>query len=426
MLIAILMKAGKRAMFIVHRDALIKQTAETFKEQGVPFSYVASGYHYNPYHRVYIASIGTLKNRLGKIPADYVFVDEAHLSASAGWSKTIDHYKATGAKVIGLTGSPERLDGKPLGDVWGTMVEGPSTRYLIENGFLSKYRAYAPAGIDLSGVHTRGGDYVASELDAIMEGKAVLAGAVRHWERYAKGLRTIAFATSVNSAEKLAAEFNSAGISSIAIDGNTQKPDRREAFEKFADREIEVLVNVRLLTEGFDIAAQVGRNVVIECVLDCAPTQSLALHLQKHGRGLRRDEKPHILLDLVGGFSRLGLPDEEHQWSLDGRKKGKREVATKDCPTCMGTHHPAPKCPYCGHSYGVETVEGRVLEEVEGEVEEIDVEAMRRQRNMEQAQADTLEALVALATARKYKSPERWAGHIWTARQAKRMAGGMR
>lgn len=91
-----------------------------------------------------------------------------------------------------------------------------------------------------------------------------------------------------------------------------------------------------------------------------------------------------------------------------------------DCPGCMGSHHPAPKCPYCGHVYGGEAVGGRVIEEVEGEVEEIDVEAMRRHRNMEQAQADTLEALVALATARGYKSPAKWAAHIWTARQARR------
>lgn len=91
-----------------------------------------------------------------------------------------------------------------------------------------------------------------------------------------------------------------------------------------------------------------------------------------------------------------------------------------DCPSCMGSHHPAPKCPYCGHIYaGGETVGGRVIEEVEAEIEEIDVEAMRRQRNMEQAQADTLEALVALATARQYRSPEKWASHVWTARKSK-------
>lgn len=423
MLIFLLMKAGKRVIFCVHRDALIRQTAATFAEQNVPFSYVASGYHFNPYHRVFIASIPTLQNRLGKIPADYVFIDEAHLSASSGWSKTINHYKAAGAKIIGLTGSPERLDGKPLGDVWDAMVEGPSTRYLIENGFLSKYKAYAPAGVDLSGVSSRAGDYVTSQLDAIMEGKAILAGAVDHWKKYSSGLRTIAFASSVKSAEKLAEEFREAGVSAVALDGSTEKSDRRAAFEDFADRKLQVLVNCRLFTEGFDIAAQVGRNVVIESVLDYAPTQSLALHLQKHGRGLRRDSKPHILLDLVGGFSRLGLPDDEREWSLEGRKKVSRQVELVTCPTCFGDHHPAPKCPYCNHVYEKSAGGGgRQIEEVEHELEEIDVDAIRRERQAEQRRARTLEDLIALATARGYRSPEKWAGHIWTARKSKERA----
>jgi DNA repair protein RadD len=188
-----------------------------------------------------------------------------------------------------------------------------------------------------------------------------------------------------------------------------------------------VLVNVRLFTEGFDLAAQVGRDVVIECVLDYAPTQSLALHLQKHGRGLRRDDKPHVLLDLVGGFSRLGLPDDEREWSLEGRVKDKRaadqEEKTRTCPTCFASHNPAPVCPECGHVYEVQS---RKVEEVDGDLEEIDVAAMRQKRVVEQAKAQTLEDLIRLATARGYRSPQAWAAHIWTARQAKhkqRMAG---
>ena len=74
-LIKMLFSAGKRVIFAVHRIDLIKQTAQTFEKFDIPFSYIASGYHYNPYHRIYIASILTLKNRLGKIPADYIFVD---------------------------------------------------------------------------------------------------------------------------------------------------------------------------------------------------------------------------------------------------------------------------------------------------------------------------------------------------------------
>lgn len=426
-LIKLIFAAGKRVIFCVHRVDLITQTAKTFQRFGIPFSYIAAGHHYNPYHRVFIASIATLRNRLGRIKADYVMVDEAHLSAANGWALVANHYKQTGAKLIGLTGTPERLDGKPLGDVWDTMVLGPSVRWLIDNGHLSRYRAFAPAGIDLTGVHTRNGDYVTSEIDEIMAGKAVLAGAVRHWRKYAAGKRTIAFAPSVLRAEQLAYEFRERGITAVALDGNTPQGDRIAAFNGFADRQIDVIVNCQLFCEGFDLAAQVDRDVTIEAVLQYSPTQSLAKHLQQLGRGLRKKPEPAILLDLVGNLARpgLGLPDEEREWSLEGRAKKSSEEKVLTCPECFFSHDPAPSCPECGHVYAVKAKAGgpgRVIDEVEGELEEIDIEAIRLERKREQAMAKTLDDLVNLATARGYKSPEKWAAHVYSARQVKRGA----
>lgn len=422
--------AGKRVIFGVHRDALIRQTANTLDAFELQHSFIAAGQHYNLYRLAQIASIPTLQNRLGRYPADYLFIDEAHLSASSGWSKTVDHYKGMGTKIIGLSGSPQRLDGKPLGAIWDTMVLGPSTAQLIEWGRLSRYRAFAPAAVDLSTIHSRGGDYVQSEIDDLMSGKAVLAGAVRHWQDLGRGKRTIAFAPSIARAEQLAAEFRASGINAVSLDGGTGKGDRQQAFRRFADREIEVLVNVRLFTEGFDLAAQVGRDVMIECVLDYAPTQSLALHLQKHGRGLRRDDEAHILLDLVGGFSRLGLPDDPREWTLDGEVKTKKKSegeAVRICPSCFAAYAPAPVCPVCGL---VHTPMGRKVDEVEGELVEINPEEDRRKRaeqaKFEQARAETLDDLIRLATARGYKSPEKWAAHVWTGREAKNNERGRR
>lgn len=418
----LILNAGKRVVFGVHRVDLITQTAKTFAKAGVPFSYVAAGYPYNPSHRVFIASIPTLRNRLGKVPADYFMIDEAHLSAAAGWAECANHYKASGAKLIGYTGSPERLDGKPLKGVWDTMVMGPSVRSLIDQGHLSRYRAFSPAGLDLSGIHTRGGEYVSSEIDDLMSGKAVLSNAVKHWRSYAAGKRTIAFAPSVARSEQLAAEFRGKGIMAVALDGNTPHDQRRAAFLGFADRQIDVIVNCQLFCEGFDLAAQVDRDVTVEAVLDYAPTQSLARHLQKYGRGLRKKPDPAILLDLVGGFGRLGLPDEDREWSLEGRAKKDREISLLCCPKCFAMHEPMPACPDCGLVYPTQQREsfgGRQVGEVDGELEEVDVEALRRQRRQEQGRAQTLDDLVKLATARGYKSPEKWAAHVFTSRQAK-------
>lgn len=420
-LIKMIVAAGKTVIFCVHRVDLITQTSKTFDRFGVPHSFIAAGLPHNTYRKVFIASISTLARRLGKYSADYIFVDEAHLSAASGWASVAAHYKGTKAKAIGLTGSPERLDGKPLGDVWDTMVMGPSVRWLIENGHLSKYRAFSPAGIDLSKVHVSksSGDFNASELDDLMAGKAVLADAVSKWKKIAPGRRTIAFTPSVARAEQLAYEFRERGVMAVALDGETDQPDRVAAFNGFADRQIEVIVNCALFCEGFDLSAQVGRDVTVEAVLDYSPTMSLAKHLQKNGRGLRSDGgPPHILLDLVGNFARHGFPDDDREWSLDGRTKKKREPseAMTVCPECYAAYDPQPKCPVCGYAHVTEL---RKVEEVQGDLEEVDVEAVRRARVQEQGRAKSLDELIALATDRGYKSPAKWAAHIFTSRQAK-------
>ena len=423
-LIDALFKAGKRVMFCVHRVDLLRQTASTFEKAGIPFSYIAAGYHYNPYHRVYIASILTLKNRLGKIPADYIFVDEAHLSAAAGWAAVAAHYKGTGSKLIGLTGSPERLDGKPLGDVWQQMIMGPSVRWLIDNGHLSRYRAFAPKLVDTSGLHTRKGEFVSAEVEALMDGKAVIAGAAKHWRAKADGLRTIAFTPSVKRAQEYADEFSALGIPSVALDAETPQHERVRAFNEFADRKLMVIFNCALFCEGFDLAAQVNRDVTIECVMQLSPTQSLAKHLQQLGRALRKKDYPAILLDLVGNIERLGLPDDEREWSLEGRKKNVREVDMVTCDECFASHHPAPACPECGHVYPKKDAGGgaRAIEEVDHDLEEIDLEALRSSRQKEMDLAETLEQLISMATSRGYKSPDKWAAHVWTERQAKGVA----
>lgn len=439
-LIKLITDAGKRVIFACHRLALLKQTAVTLEGFGLPYSYIAAGYHHNVYRNINIASIDTLKNRLGKHPAEYLFIDEAHLSASSGWAKVVEFYKQQGTKIIGLSGSPIRLDGKPLGLVWDTMVMGPSVQWLIDQGFLSRFRAFAPAGVDISALHTRNGEYVSSEVEDLIAGKAVMAGAVRHWRNYALGKRTIAFAPSIKRAQELAAEFTANGHVFVALDANTPQADRDRAFLALADRQIDGLVNCNLFSEGFDMSAQVGRDVPIECVLDMYPTQSLARHLQKHGRGLRRKPEPAVLLDLVGGFARLGLPNEDREWSLDGKANGKpkakQEERVRHCPLCFAAHDPAPVCPICSHVY---VAEGRKINEVEGELVEVDIEAARAARRAEhEATAASLakkiqagniddpklakevEFLMQSTTARRSKSPARWAAHVLSARLAKR------
>jgi superfamily II DNA or RNA helicase len=247
----------------------------------------------------------------------------------------------------------------------------------------------------------------------------------------AKGKRTIAFASSVALAEKLAAEFRAAGIMAVAVDGDTPAKDRIIAFEGFADRKIEVLVNCQLWIEGFDMQAQVGRPCTIECVLDYAATQSLARHLQKHGRGLRKDDgEPHILLDLVGGFLRddLGLPCDERTWSLDGcggaTKTERGAVPLRRCEGCYNVYRPIKSvCPFCGKPYEVKT---RKIDVVEGTLKEVDRATLKIQREAAKKEAErarkrqewacqSKEELLNLAKERGYK--DGWAHMRWESMQ---------
>jgi superfamily II DNA or RNA helicase len=148
------------------------------------------------------------------------------------------------------------------------------------------------------------------------------------------------------------------------------------------------------------------------------PTDSLSLYLQQVGRGLRKcDGKPYaVVLDHVGNSHRHGLPTDDREWTLEGkvgRQGGEKAPSVKICPQCFSAMASAKHaCPECGHQF---VAERRELEHVDGEL----VEVQRREAKREQAQAHTVEQLVALGKQRRMKNPHGWARHVMAARQAK-------
>lgn len=373
---------GHDVIFLVHRRELLDQTSYTFKKAGIPHTFIAAGNHYNPRMRVAIATVGTLVNRLEQIRPPKLFVpDEAHHCAAASWTKCTLWAKTSGAKIIGLTATPWRLSGQGLRQHFDHMVLGPEVEWLMNTinpdtglTYLSKYRAFAPFIPDLSRVHSQSGDFVTSEIEEIMSGKAVIDDCVGQWKSKAFAKRTVGFAASVAHSQLLVSQFNAAGIPAVHVDANTPKEERRHHIMNFAAGHIPVLFNCDLFGEGFDLSAIAGRDVPIEAVIQMRPTQSLSLHLQQLGRGLRPKVEPAILLDMCGNLKRHGFPDSGFEWSLDARakkKKGAEEEVEKmrQCPVCYCSHSPSMKvCPACGHVY--ETV-GRELDEVAGDLKEI-------------------------------------------------------
>jgi len=410
---------GIPATFVVHRQELVDQTSAALWQQRLEHGLIVSGVRSSRLP-VQVATVQTLVRRLGKTASPgLIIVDEAHRAAAQTYRRILDTYPQ--AHVVGLTATPERTDGKGLDDLFGDIVEGPSIRWLIEQGYLADYRCYAPSSVDTSGVSSRGGEFVAAEAEKAVNDADIIGDALEHYSRLAKGRRAIAFTVSKNHAHAVTRSFLDGGIPAEMITGETPKQQRAAALNRLRSGETMVLVTVELAIEGLDIPAA-------DVAIMLRPTQSIIVHRQAIGRVLRPNPEGSnaIILDHVGNTIRLGLPDEPREWSLEGRKKANNkgpadeETATpapKTCPVCFAAHRPAPTCPECGHQY---VEQGSIPDEAPGELVEVDPETVRRERMREQGAARTLEDLVAVGMRRGLRSPDGWAAHVFAARQGRK------
>ncbi len=401
---------GNVTWWLTHRRELAGQASQTFHALGIPHGTVQAGFVSNPTACVQVASIQTIVRRLEALPAPNLIVfDEAHHLGAASWEQIFDRFPR--ARVLGLTATPWRLDGQGLGRWFNHMVRGPSTADLIEEGSLSPFRLFAPALPDLTGVETTAGDYQRGALAKAMDKPQIVGDAIGHYTRLCPGKRAVAFAAGVENSQRIAAQFNAAGIAAEHVDGSMSNEARDAAVARFRRGETLILSNADLFGEGFDVPA-------IEAAILLRPTKSLSLHLQQVGRALRPCEgkAEAIILDHAGNSLRHGLPDDEREWSLEDREKRKKadavEVTVRQCKECFFVYRPAPKCPQCGHA---PPVVAREIEQVEGTLTEFKRAVETRQRKRAEADCQTLEDWQALARERGYKSG--WAMIRYQARQ---------
>lgn len=406
-------RKGRKSVFIVHRRELVIQTSRTFEKVGIEHGIIAAGFSPSPHAPVQIASIQTLARRQLPWDPDMMVFDEAHHIASETWDQLFNRYNQ--AHRLGVTATPMRMDGRGLGDWFDTMIEGPSVRWLIENGFLSRYRIFAPSTPDMTGARSRAGDWTTSDVADRMDRPAITGDAIIHYRKLADGKRAIVFATNIEHSKHIVAQFAAAGYPAAHLDGKTDRLVRDQTLARFAAGEIRILSNVDLFGEGFDVPE-------IEAAILLRPTQSTGLYLQQVGRALRVSDgkQDAVILDHAGNALRHGLPDEIREWNLDPQVKRKRAAsdapAIKQCTECFAVHEPAPECPECGHVYDVIQ---RKIEEREGELIELSEEMLKRERKKEQSSARSLADLIALATARRYKNPRRWAEYVYFNRTRK-------
>lgn len=404
----------KRTLILAHRDELIDQISETLSQFQVPHSFIAAG---RPFRRsmVHVASVFSVARRLNKIPIpDIIIIDEAHHAIhKSTWSRIFDHFP--NAKKIGVTASPTRLSGEPLGDVFDDMILGPSVDDLVKLGALCPYKIYIPSTIQTDNVHTRMGDFARKELAVAADTPTITGDAINEYRKYANGKRAIVFCVSVEHAKHVASKFKEAGYRAVCVDGSMDRALRRDIVQSFKKGGTDVLTSCDLVSEGFDLPA-------IEVAIMLRPTQSLALWIQQSGRALRPSpgKEMAIILDHAGNCLRHGLPDEIREWTLGGKRKSKKgsepNIKVKTCPKCFAAQLGGGLvCKFC--SYVFESA-SREVAQVEGELVEADPVALRRERKREEWQAQSLEDLVKLGRQRGYKFPYAWARYRMQARRA--------
>jgi len=408
-------KKGKSVLIIAHRSELIEQISSTLKLFEVEHGFIAAD-RPKLHRSVMVASIQTLVKRVQylRFSPDIIIVDEAHhCTALNTFGKTLAEFP--GAKILGVTATPCRLSGEGLGDVFEEMVLGPTASELIEAGRLSPFKLFAPPTVDVSGLRIRAGDFDKHQMAALMDKPKITGDAVTHYIKHAMGKPFVAFCTGITHAQNVAAQFRASGIDAVCIHGMMDNEVRKGIVNAFRDDAIKGLCSVDLISEGFDVQG-------IVCGLMLRPTASRGLHIQQIGRCLRLSEnKTHaIILDHVGNCARHGLPTDNQNWTLEGRVKRPRskiqEVKIRICPKCWAAQAPATQvCQECGYEW---VVEGRQVEQIDGELVEWVAPKKVSEKRVEEWRAQTLEELTELARIRNYKSPEFWARKRYDYRMA--------
>ncbi|MEO5368508.1 MAG: DEAD/DEAH box helicase family protein [Magnetococcus sp. DMHC-1] len=405
---------GKRSMFVVHRQELLHQASRTFTKMGIEHGLVAPG-HSMTRDLVQIGMVQTIGKRLSVLAVpDLIIIDEAHHSPAGAWAKMITAWPS--AILIGLTATPERLDGKGMGRQYDAMVLGPPMKWLIANKFLAPFRVLAPPiGINADGVKTQYGDYSREELTKVINIPSITGNVLSHYQKHAPGGRAIIFCCSIEHSKNISVSLQATGIRAVHIDGTSDPRHRQRVMQLFGAGNIQALCTVDLISEGFDVPA-------VEVAILLRPTQSLTVHLQQVGRALRYvPDKTALILDHAGNTFRHGLPDDEREWSLSGRKARKKapneegEIKVTQCDECFACHPPGPVCPNCGRKYESESdIRMKILLQRSGDLEEVDPEKLKKIRAMEVRRARKREDLEKIAKARGYNPS--WVDHILASR----------
>lgn len=350
MAVEFIRRFARRTLWLVHRRELVQQAAEHLEAVGLTPGIIMAGVDPEPDRIVQVASKDTLARRQMPPDTQLIVIDEAHHAAAKTYRKIIE----TGCPVVGLTATPFRLDGKPLGDIFGRLVIARRVTELVAEGWLILPQVYVGRAPDLSKIKKTGGDYNEAALAARLNTVELRGQIVKNWLRIANKdplfpRKTIVFCVDVAHAKAVADDFSAAGIRSAHISGVMNRDERYRILADMKNGQLTVLTNCMILTEGWDMPH-------LSCMVAARPTLSLALHLQMCGRIMRPCEgkTDAIILDHAGNVMNLGPVDQHIDFSLTTKVAAKpiikgREAKVFICPSCGGIIKKGENpCSLCG------------------------------------------------------------------------------
>lgn len=347
-----------KACVLAHRDELTDQNRTKFGRVNPKIATsVVDAREKSWRGQVTFAMVPTLARsaNLGAMPAlDLLVIDEAHHAAADSYRRIIDQalHNNPMCRIYGVTATPNRGDKKGLRPVFSNVADQIRIGELIASGHLVPPRTFVvDVGVQdaLSNVKRTVDDFDMAEVDAIMNRAPVTEAVVRHWKEKAGDRQTVVFCSTVDHARNVTAAFNEAGAPAAMVYGDMSDADRRSVLAAYASGDIRVVINVAVLTEGWD-------HPPTSCVVLLRPSSYKSTMIQMVGRGLRTvspDEHPGVIktdcIVLDFGTSTLLHGSLEQDVDLDGHEAD-GDAPTKDCPEC-GAVVPigVTECPLCGH-----------------------------------------------------------------------------
>ncbi len=360
---------GKRAAFVVDRISLLDQTSARMDQYEIQHGVIqAQHWRFRPWNRIQVASIQTIARRNWPEDLALIVVDECHAISQTVVKRILPRETVT----IGLSATPFT---KGLGQYYDAVVCVTTTQKLIEQGYLSPFRMFAPSEPNMDGAKVVAGEW--SDDEAAKRSMPIVGDCVAEYLKHGNNGKAIVFGCTVAHCEEMQRQFLAAGVQAGLYTYQTGDEERTRLLEEYRkpDSYVRVLISVAALARGFDVPD-------VTVVICARPLRkSFAEWVQMIGRGLRRDpdnpEKVCTILDHSGNAARFFAQMQEFfQDGMseldDGRPKKKQPAAGEDggkvkkCPKCHHVHAVRPTCPLCGFEYPRRVVrhEAGVLAEI--------------------------------------------------------------